>query len=88
VSTSAGAGAWPTAAAARGLEREPQTGVTALAGGGPAAAHSQEPKAGTARRWLGALPPGRASPQGFGHGLPVRRHGRWPQTQVPESHRT
>jgi hypothetical protein len=35
-------------AAARGLEREPHTGATALAGGGPAAAHLQEAQASPA----------------------------------------
>jgi hypothetical protein len=41
-----------------GLDREPQAGATALAGGGAAAAHSQEAQAGTARRRLGAAAPG------------------------------
>ncbi len=41
-----------------GMERELQAGATALEGGLPAAAHSQEAQAGTARRWLRAASPG------------------------------
>ncbi len=47
-------------------------------------AHTQAAQAGTARQWISAASPGRASPSGVGHGLPVRRHRRWPQAQVPE----
>lgn len=62
--------------AARGLDGQPQAGTKALAGGGSVAAYSQEANAGTARGRLGEASPGRASPPGVGHGLPVRRHRR------------
>jgi hypothetical protein len=52
-----------------------------------ATAHSQEAQAGTTRGRLSAASPGRASPPGVGHGLPVRRHRRRSQAQVPERDR-
>ena len=57
------------------MDGEPQAGASALAGGGPAAAHSQKAEAGQARRWIRAASPSRTPAAGLGHRLPVRRHG-------------
>jgi hypothetical protein len=62
--------------AARGLDGQPQAGTKGSSGRRVCSAYSQEAKAGTARGRLGEASPGRASPPGVGHGLPVRRHRR------------
>jgi hypothetical protein len=54
---------------ARWLDGESQASATALAGGRPAAAHSQEAKAVTTRLRLGAASPSRKSPSGESNGF-------------------
>lgn len=69
------------------LAGEPQTGAPALARGRAPTSNSPEAEAGQACGRLGAASPGIAPTPGLGHGLPVRRHRRWPAALVPQRDR-